>query len=87
MHGLLHLLEFDRETSEKAEGEMKKEEEHLLNSLGWKGNGLIQSTYDAETHANSNEEKPDGNLTFYQFQFHIFLLWSFIYFVNYTNYK
>lgn len=63
MHGLLHLLEFDRETSEEAEGEMEKEEERLLNSLGWKGNGLIQSAYDAETHANSNEEKPDGNLT------------------------
>ncbi|KAK9946608.1 hypothetical protein M0R45_012064 [Rubus argutus] len=73
VHGLLHLLEFDRETSEKAEGEMKKEEQHLLNSLGWKGNGLIQSTYDAETHANSNEEKPDGrkkgSLRFYKPKF------------------
>ena len=66
---------------------MEKEEERLLNSLGWKGNGLIQSAYDAETHANSNEEKPDGNLIFYQSQFHMLLLWSFIYFVNYTKYK
>ncbi|KAH7523565.1 hypothetical protein FEM48_Zijuj06G0025500 [Ziziphus jujuba var. spinosa] len=57
VHGLLHLLGFDHEISEEAEVEMEKEEEHLLKSLGWKGKGLIQSAYDAETNGNSYEEK------------------------------
>lgn len=47
--------------------EMEKEEEHLLKSLGWKGKGLIQSAYDAETNGNSYEEKAsDGNFSFYE---------------------
>lgn len=63
VHGLLHLLGFDHEISEEAEAEMEKEEELLLKSLGWKGKGLIQSAYDAETNANFHEEKADGNFT------------------------
>ncbi|XP_048332148.1 endoribonuclease YBEY, chloroplastic isoform X1 [Ziziphus jujuba] len=64
VHGLLHLLGFDHEISEEAEVEMEKEEEHLLKSLGWKGKGLIQSAYDAETNGNSYEEKAsDGELS------------------------
>ncbi|ONI33748.1 hypothetical protein PRUPE_1G444400 [Prunus persica] len=62
VHGLLHLLGFDHEVSEEAEVEMEKEEELLLKSLGWKGKGLIQSAHDAETHVNSHEEKPNGEL-------------------------
>lgn len=45
---MLHLLGFDHEISDEAEAEMEKEEELLLKSLGWKGKGLIQSTYDTE---------------------------------------
>lgn len=65
VHGLLHLLGFDHEISEEAEAEMEKEEEHLLKSLRWKGKGLIQSAYDAETNANSHKEYTDGDLTLY----------------------
>ena len=46
VHGLLHLLGFDHELSEVAEEEMAKEEEHILNTLEWRGKGLIKSAYD-----------------------------------------
>ncbi|XP_039833932.1 endoribonuclease YBEY, chloroplastic-like isoform X2 [Panicum virgatum] len=46
VHGLLHLLGFDHELSEDAEEEMEKEEEHILNTLEWRGKGLIKSAYD-----------------------------------------
>jgi len=46
VHGLLHLLGFDHELSEEAEEEMEKEEEHILNTLEWRGKGLIKSAYD-----------------------------------------
>lgn len=49
MHGLLHLLGFDHELSKAAEEEMEKEEERILNSLEWKGKGLIKSAYDIAT--------------------------------------
>ncbi|EMS49787.1 hypothetical protein TRIUR3_20205 [Triticum urartu] len=45
VHGLLHLLGFDHELSEEAEEEMEKEEEQILNTLEWKGKGLIRSAY------------------------------------------
>ncbi|KAG2691911.1 hypothetical protein I3760_08G028000 [Carya illinoinensis] len=74
VHGLLHLLGFDHEISEEAEAEMEKEEERLLKSLRWKGKGLIQSAYDAETNANSHNEytddrKKEGSLRFYKPKF------------------
>lgn len=69
VRGLLHLLRFDHEISKEAAGEMEKEEDRLLDSLGWKGKGLVNA-YDAETHGNSNE-KPDGNPILL---FHILLL-------------
>ncbi|OMP08020.1 hypothetical protein CCACVL1_01178, partial [Corchorus capsularis] len=56
VHGLLHLLGFDHELSEDAKEEMEEEEKFLLKSLGWKGKGLIQSAYDAETNANLHME-------------------------------
>ncbi|KAF9662349.1 hypothetical protein SADUNF_Sadunf18G0043600 [Salix dunnii] len=62
VHGLLHLLGFDHEISEEAEAEMDKEERVLLESLGWKGKGLIQSAYDAESNMNHNMESSDGTL-------------------------
>ncbi|GLJ52659.1 hypothetical protein SUGI_1120790 [Cryptomeria japonica] len=46
VHGLLHLLGYDHELSEEAEKEMENEEECILSSLGWKGKGLIHSTYE-----------------------------------------
>ncbi|CAN6230921.1 unnamed protein product [Urochloa humidicola] len=49
VHGLLHLLGFDHELSEEAEEEMEKEEEHILNTLEWRGKGLIKSAYDIAT--------------------------------------
>lgn len=61
VHGLFHLLGFDHEISEEAEAEMEKEEGLLLESLGWKGKGLIQSAYDAETNVNLQMENSDGN--------------------------
>ncbi|KAK4276967.1 hypothetical protein QN277_015050 [Acacia crassicarpa] len=74
VHGLLHLLGFDHEISEEAEAEMEREEELLLKSLGWKGKGLIQSAYDAETnlssHQNSSDDrKKEGSLRFYKPKF------------------
>ena len=45
VHGLLHLLGFDHELSEEAEEEMEQEEEQILNTLEWKGKGLIRSAY------------------------------------------
>lgn len=60
VHGLLHLLGFDHELSEEAEVEMEKEEELLLQSLGWKGKGLIKSAYDAEENASSQQNSSDG---------------------------
>uniref|UniRef100_A0A0E0JXK9 Uncharacterized protein n=1 Tax=Oryza punctata TaxID=4537 RepID=A0A0E0JXK9_ORYPU len=47
VHGLLHLLGFDHELSKVAEEEMESGEEHILNSLDWKGKGLINSAYDS----------------------------------------
>ncbi|CAK7353118.1 unnamed protein product [Dovyalis caffra] len=63
VHGLLHLLGFDHEISDEAEVEMEKEEGNLLESLGWKGKGLIQSACDAETNMNHHMENSDGNFT------------------------
>lgn len=62
VHGLLHLLGFDHEISEEAGAEMEEEEGILLESLKWKGKGLIQSAYDAETNRNHHMENSDGNL-------------------------
>ncbi|CAN1786925.1 Endoribonuclease YBEY, chloroplastic [Linum perenne] len=59
VHGLLHLLGFDHEISKQAEAEMRKEEEVLLKTLGWKGKGLIQSLQDADCKANSDSETLD----------------------------
>lgn len=71
VHGLLHLLGFDHEMSDEAEAEMEKAEENLLNSLGWKGKGLIQSAYNPESNGNRHKENPDdrkreGSLRFYR---------------------
>ena len=60
---MLHLLGFDHEISDEAEAEMEKEEELLLKSLGWKGKGLIQCAYDAETNASPHMDNRDGNST------------------------
>lgn len=59
----MHLLGFDHEISEEAEAEMDKEEGILLESLGWKGKGLIQSAYDVENNTNHHMENFDGNFT------------------------
>lgn len=69
---MLHLLGFDHELSKDAEVEMEKEEDLLLKSLGWKGKGLIQSVYDAETHTQG--DKLDGNIIFFQLHFCILIL-------------
>ncbi|KAM7459338.1 hypothetical protein LguiA_036332 [Lonicera macranthoides] len=60
VHGLLHLLGFDHEISDKAEEEMENEEELLLESLGWKGKGLIKSVYTAEINGSPHIGTPDG---------------------------
>ncbi|PHU09210.1 hypothetical protein BC332_21070 [Capsicum chinense] len=73
VHGLLHLLGFDHEISDEAEAEMEKEEELLLKSLGWKGKGLIQSTYDTEAAGSppleNIDRKKEGSLRFYKPKF------------------
>ncbi|KAM3282070.1 endoribonuclease YBEY, chloroplastic isoform X1 [Capsicum chacoense] len=73
VHGLLHLLGFDHEISDEAEAEMEKEEELLLKSLGWKGKGLIQSTYDTEAAGRppleNIDRKKEGSLRFYKPKF------------------
>lgn len=67
---------FDHEISEEAEAEMEKEEERLLKCLGWKGKGLIQSAYDAETNADSPKENTDGDFTFANYPVPAFLFWK-----------
>ncbi|XP_024985907.1 endoribonuclease YBEY, chloroplastic [Cynara cardunculus var. scolymus] len=74
VHGLLHLLGFDHELSDKAEAEMEEEEERLLKSLGWKGKGLIQSASTAEDDESPLPKTPDGrkkagSLRFYKPKF------------------
>lgn len=59
---MLHLLGFDHELSDEAEEEMVREEELLLNGLGWKGKGLIQSAGDAGANENPHFDHLDGNL-------------------------
>ncbi|XP_051137274.1 endoribonuclease YBEY, chloroplastic [Andrographis paniculata] len=71
VHGLLHLLGFDHELSDEAEEEMENEEEYLLNGLGWKGKGLIQSACDAGANGSthlvySDDRKRVGSLRFYK---------------------
>ncbi|XP_048495717.1 endoribonuclease YBEY, chloroplastic [Beta vulgaris subsp. vulgaris] len=74
VHGLLHLLGFDHELSEEAEAEMEKEEELLLNNLGWQGKGLIRSACDAVNDGSLHVKDPDdrkkeGSLRFYRPKF------------------
>ncbi|XP_020593935.1 uncharacterized protein LOC110034042 isoform X2 [Phalaenopsis equestris] len=59
VHGLLHLLGFNHEISDVAEEEMEKEEELVLSTLGWKGKGLIKSTYDSITNGNHQTQDLD----------------------------
>ncbi|XP_062018796.1 endoribonuclease YBEY, chloroplastic-like isoform X1 [Rosa rugosa] len=70
VQGLLHLLRSDHEISKEATGEMEKEEERLLDSLGWKGKRMVAS--DAETHPKANEGKrwkKEGSLRLYKPKF------------------
>ncbi|KAL9265255.1 Endoribonuclease YBEY, chloroplastic-like protein [Drosera capensis] len=74
IHGLLHLLGFDHEISMEAEAEMEKQEELLLKSLDWKGNGLIKSAHDTEDTGsfhteNHDDRKKEGSLRFYRPKF------------------
>jgi hypothetical protein len=46
----------------RAGAEMEEEEGILLESLGWKGKGLIQSAYNTETNMNHHMENSNGNL-------------------------
>ncbi|KAL3844209.1 hypothetical protein ACJIZ3_001612 [Penstemon smallii] len=74
VHGLLHLLGFDHELSDEAEEEMEKEEELLLEGLGWKGKGLIHSAYDVGANViqrvdDSDDRKREGSLRFYKPKF------------------
>lgn len=64
VHGLLHLLGFDHEVSKVAEEEMEKEEEHILNTLEWRGKGLIKSAYDIATGMEhlQNSVEADSNI-------------------------
>ena len=41
MHGLLHLLGYDHETSDVDAAEMSEAEGRLLGRLGWRGEGLV----------------------------------------------
>ncbi|CAL5023054.1 unnamed protein product [Urochloa decumbens] len=61
VHGLLHLLGFDHELSKEAEEEMEKEEEHILNTLEWRGKGLIKSAYDIATDTALLESSVEEN--------------------------
>ncbi|XP_062223682.1 endoribonuclease YBEY, chloroplastic-like isoform X2 [Phragmites australis] len=61
VHGLLHLLGFDHELSKEAEEEMEKEEERILNTLEWKGKGLIKSAYDVATDVGHSEISVEAN--------------------------
>lgn len=53
---------FDHELSDEAEKEMENEEEFMLKGLGWKGKGLIHSSYDAEADGSPSTYPSDGNI-------------------------
>uniref|UniRef100_J3LB22 Uncharacterized protein n=1 Tax=Oryza brachyantha TaxID=4533 RepID=J3LB22_ORYBR len=69
VHGLLHLLGFDHELGKVAEEEMESEEEHILNTLEWKGKGLIKSAYssihdfdNSQNHVEASRDIDEMNL-------------------------
>ena len=43
VHGVLHLLGYDHETSDDDHAEMAAAEAKLLARLGWRGQGLIDA--------------------------------------------
>uniref|UniRef100_A0ACD5ZP75 Uncharacterized protein n=1 Tax=Avena sativa TaxID=4498 RepID=A0ACD5ZP75_AVESA len=61
VHGLLHLLGFDHELGKEAEEEMEKEEEQILNTLEWKGKGLIRSAYHFSSDMDHSENPDEAN--------------------------
>lgn len=61
VHGLLHLLGFDHELGKEAEEEMEKEEEQILNTLEWKGKGLIRSAYHFSNNMDHSENSDEAN--------------------------
>ncbi|VFQ62070.1 unnamed protein product [Cuscuta campestris] len=71
VHGLLHLLGFDHEISDEAETEMEEAEQLLLKRLGWKGKGLINSSYDIDgiSIEAADDRKREGSLRFYRPKF------------------
>ncbi|KAJ7521293.1 hypothetical protein O6H91_19G046100 [Diphasiastrum complanatum] len=48
VHGLLHVLGYDRERGPEAAKEMEEEEQHLMSKMGWTGKGLIQTSFDVD---------------------------------------
>ena len=49
VHGLLHLLGYDHETSQEDLLEMVEAEGRLMVKLGWRGKGLIERVTDGGT--------------------------------------
>ncbi|KAJ4821259.1 Endoribonuclease YbeY [Rhynchospora pubera] len=72
VHGLLRVLGFNHEASDKAKKEMEAEEKDILNTLGWKGNGLIKSSNDSlisDEQVSKDEVKKTKCLRFYRPKF------------------
>lgn len=60
VHGILHLLGYDHETSESEAKEMEQEERRILQALGWNVEGLISaSSSQGSIHGNLEN---DGDL-------------------------
>eukprot|EP00249_Psilotum_nudum_P020282 c27635_g1_i3 orf=85-1410(+) len=51
VHGLLHVLGYDHEEGPDASKEMEDQESHILMNLGWKGKGLIRTSFEESIEA------------------------------------
>lgn len=61
VHGVLHLLGYDHETSDEEHDEMAAAERKLLTRLGWKGVGLIDAAAAVPT-SNPTSQEPSGSI-------------------------
>ena len=63
VHGLLHVLDYDHELGPSASQEMEEEENRILNSLGWKGKGLIYAATIEDGLSFKDSKTGNGNLS------------------------
>lgn len=60
---MLHVLDYDHELGPSASKEMEEEENRILNSLGWKGKGLISAATIEDGLSFKDSKTSNGNLS------------------------